>query len=97
MRSAIRERKSSRWKKGERKGLRSMIGKLEVASVLSALLVLVLSSAFYISIVAVCQGTGIPYYARFALAEVFSALIVVSVGFLIGRIVRGRGHISFSI
>nr|MDO8135011.1 hypothetical protein [Candidatus Njordarchaeum guaymaensis] len=95
-RFAVRERKTSKWKKGERRGLSGMLGKLEVASVLSVLLVLVFSSVFYISIVTVCQGTGIPYYARFAFAEVVSALIVVTVSIIIGRITGSRGHSLFS-
>jgi len=96
-RFATGEKKTLRWKKGERRGLPAVLGKLEVASVLSALLVLPFSSVFYLSIVLICQGTGIPYYARFALAEVVSALIVVTISIIIGREIRGRRHSSSNI
>jgi hypothetical protein len=96
MRFAMRERKSSKWKKADHRGLRPMIGRLEVASILSAFFVLLLSLAFYISVVAACQGTDISYYARFALAEVSSALIMIMIGFIIERILRGKSHTLFN-
>jgi len=96
-RFAIRGKKTLRWKKGERRGLPAMLGKLEVASILSAFFVLAFSSVFYVSIVIICQGTGIPYYTRFALAEVVSALTVVTISTIIGREIRNRRHSSFNI
>jgi len=96
-RFAIREKKTLRWKKGGHQGLPTVLGKLEVASILSAFLVLAFSSVFYLSIVTICQGTSIPYYARFALAEVVSALIVVTISIIIGRETRNRRRTSINM
>jgi hypothetical protein len=96
-RFAMRQRKISKWKKSEHRGLRGVFGKIEVASILSAFLVLVFSLVFYLSIVTACQGTDIPYYARFALAEVGSALITVTVSIIIERTITSRGHTSFNM
>jgi len=96
-RFAMRQRKTSKWKKSERRGLSALFVKPGAASILSAFVVLISSSVFYLSIVGICQGTGIPYYARFALSEVVSALIVMTASVIIVRIFVSRGYGAFSI
>lgn len=85
-RFSSRERKTSKWKTPQRTGLRALVGRLEIASIISALLVLALSLACYLSVVVVCVGTGIPMYARFALAESASMLAAVATGIVAGRV-----------
>jgi hypothetical protein len=96
MRFAVRDRRVSRWKKDEHRGLVGALGRLEGASVFSALFVLVFSSVLYLSIIAACQGTSIPYYLRFALAEVASALVVSTVSIIVGKVIGSKARSPFS-
>ncbi len=83
---SLRDRRTSKWKTSERGGLRALMGKMEMASILSALLVLALSFASYFSIAVVLTGTSIPNYARFVLAESTSMIVTSAVVIIIRRI-----------
>jgi len=86
-RFSIREKRPTRWKVSGRRGVRSLIGKLEVAAMVSFLLVFVFSFAAYFYVVGALAQTGVPYYARFVLAESVSMIVTCFAAIIIKRIV----------
>jgi hypothetical protein len=85
-RASYREKKLSKWKTTQRTLLDTLFRRLEIASLLSAAMILALSYACYLAVIALCVGTSIPLFARFALAETTSMLVAVVVGILATRI-----------
>ena len=85
-RFSARERRPTKWKVRGRSSVRSLMGKLEVAAVISFLLVAAFSLVPYFSVVGAFVGTAVPYFARFVLAEIVSMLVAFFAVIIIRKI-----------
>lgn len=85
-RFSIRERRPTRWKGHGRGSLRSLMGRLEVAAMVSFFLVVAFFFASYFSVLDALSVTGVPYFARFVLAESVSMIVTFVAGIIIRRI-----------
>ena len=85
-RFSVRERRPTRWKVHGRSNVRSLMGKMEFAAMVSFFLVAAFSFASYFSVVGALAGTSAPYYARFVFAEIVSVMIAFFAGIILRRI-----------
>lgn len=85
-RFSTREKRPTRWKVRGRSSLRSLMGRLEWAAMVSFFLVVAFSFASYFAVLGALAGTGVPYFARFVLAESLSIMVAFFARIIIGRI-----------
>jgi hypothetical protein len=86
-RFSARERRPTKWKVRGRSGIHSLMGKLEVAAIISLFLVVAFSLVSYFAVVGALVGTAVPYFARFVLAEIVSMLVAFFAGIIIRKII----------
>jgi hypothetical protein len=85
-RFSVRERRPTKWKVRGRSGIRSLMGKLEVAAIISFFLVIAFSLVSYFAVLGALLGTAVPYFGRFVLAEIVSMLVAFFAGIIIRKV-----------
>jgi hypothetical protein len=86
-RFSTRERRPTRWRARERGSLRSLMGKLGIAALVSFFLIMAFFSASYLSVLGALSETGVPYFVRFVLAESASMIVAFVGELIVGRII----------